>query len=99
MTTSRQTCTDHAVCCGRHFHGTGAFDLHRRGGVCNQPWELLNRKGEPMLQIWTEVGRCRLGVGGAIEDPATIWQVAASPQSLQSLQVLKSDALKQGSLL
>lgn len=77
----RQTCTDHCSTCGRHFHGTGAFDAHRQQGECVEPAEAVNSKGAPLLQEWTTDGWCSLTPGCWEEGrklryayPVTVWQ-------------------------
>ena len=82
---ARQTCTDHCSTCGRHFHGLGAFDAHRRENTCGAPETALNTKGRLVLQVWTLDGYCQLTPGcwrdgkrDHWEHPVTIWQVYGS---------------------
>jgi hypothetical protein len=92
----RQTCTDHAACCGRHFNGIRAFDTHRRGGVCNDPTLLYHEAGTPVLQVWSNNGYCdklpgcyRDGVRVRYEHPVTIWQTFKTPVELSRLEHLR----------
>ena len=84
---SRSTCTDHAACCDRHFHGLGAFDLHRKSGVCTPPEDVLV-KDRPALQVWTTDGYCRLGKGGVVSEHVTIWQKVMTELQREALQKL-----------
>ena len=85
---ARQTCTDHATCCDRHFHGLAAFDLHRKGGECTDPAEIFRKDGEPALQVWTDTGSCTLLTGSRVEG-VTIWQVATTAEARERLQGLR----------
>ena len=98
---ARQTCTDHCGACELHFHGLGAFDLHRQGEQgdrhCVDPLSVVDKDGMPRLQVWTLQGYCRLGKG-CYEDgrlvredhPVTIWQTAKTEAQLEGLQRLNS---------
>ncbi len=88
---NRQTCTDHAVCCDRHFHSLKSFDLHRRGMTCNDPATI------PNLQIWTENGSCDKMPGCFVNgervkyiEPVVIWQVKESESDRKRLAALSS---------
>ncbi len=111
---SRQTCTDHCTGCGEHFHGLGAFDLHRRGGECLEPMAVLGtegtkREGDHLLQIWTREGSCDKGRGCwdngkrvRWDKPVTVWQVAVTEVQRERLSGLwgrKSDTEIQAGLL
>ena len=69
----RKTCTSHCRTCDRHFHGDTAFDLHRIGGHCIPPEARFNRKGEPLLAVWTQTGICTLQ-DPSCETLGMIWQ-------------------------
>ncbi len=84
-----QTCTDHCVGCGSHFHGLKAFDLHRVGQVCTPPHMAQKARGKATgalsLQVWTMVGYCDKEAGCWSEGkrikysyPVTIYQAAGS---------------------
>lgn len=97
-----QTCTDHCGRCGRHFHGVGAFDAHRRDGACADPLELAygvdsQRSGRLILQPWTTSGRCSLAAGcyadGRLvryEEPVTVWQIAQTAERTAALTALRA---------
>ena len=81
----RQTCTDHCAGCGRHFHGLGAFDAHRREGECCDPEMVVGQRGkhegEALLQVWTETGSCDKDAGcwkdgkrDHYVTPVVVWQ-------------------------
>ena len=103
----RQTCTDHATCRDRCFHGLKAFDLHRQGGECLDPATVAIRNGaragELALQVWTEEGYCDHlkgcwadGKRVKYEHPRTIYQVATTEvqrEGLLRLRQLSRDAL------
>lgn len=110
----RQTCTDHCRGCGEHFHGLGAFDLHRRGGECHNPETVVGAAGSrkagiPLLQAWTHDGSCdkengcwQDGKRVKWEEGVTVWQVAVSEAQRERLRELggkESDAAMQPSLL
>ena len=93
----RQTCTDHATCCGQHFHGLGAFDAHRAGGICRDADDATYRTGKrigtSMLQSWTDDGYCDKlpgcwadGKRVKYEHPVTIWQIATTEEQRSRLQ-------------
>ncbi len=94
----RRTCTDHCSeigGCGRHFHGTGAFDLHRTDGSCLDPADVLV-KGRPVLRAWATDGYCDKmagcwsnGIRLHYNHPVTIWQVVPSAKQLEGLQRLR----------
>lgn len=82
---ARQTCTDHCVGCGGHFHGLGAFDAHRREQLCRDPESVATQKGVLLLQAWTTDGYCDKDAecwdnGKKLEakHPVTIYQRAGS---------------------
>lgn len=93
----RQTCTDHAACCGQHFHGLGAFDAHRKDGICYDASEVVygsnsKRAGEPMLQAWTEIGSCDKERGCWVSgkrdhyvEGVTVWQMATTEEQRERL--------------
>lgn len=96
MTT--QTCTDHCGTCDRHFHGLGAFDAHRQDGECIEPVQAVvtSRDGSTRqaLQVWTDNGECRLGLGRQRITPnVTIWQVWQSEAQKESLAALGQRSL------
>ncbi len=110
----RLTCTSHCANCGEHFHGLGAFDLHRRGGECLNPGAILGaegtkREGTPLLQIWTHDGSCDKEVGCWRDGkrvrwsaPVTVWQVVitdAQRERLSEAWGRKSDGSLQPALL
>lgn len=39
----------HCSGCHRTFTGLSAFDIHRVGGQCSDPADIVNQKGEPRL--------------------------------------------------
>ena len=39
----------HCGACHRTFTGIRAFDIHRTGGICNEPSQVLGKKGEHRL--------------------------------------------------
>lgn len=97
MTGMRQTCTDHATCCGQHFHGLGAFDAHRAGGICRDAGDVTyrtgKRTGENVLQVWTDDGYCDKMRGCWVdgkrvqhEHPVTVWQIATTDEQRSRLQ-------------
>lgn len=101
----RRTCTDHAVCCGQHFHGLAAFDAHRKDGICRDASEVLygvnsKRYGEPVLQAWTASGSCALETGCYVDgkldhyvEGVTIWQIAPTPEQAARLRELSQGVL------
>jgi hypothetical protein len=94
-TAAAQTCTDHCRLCGQHFHGIGAYDLHRVGDVairegpgrrrCVQGGEVRNGRGQAALRIWTTTGVCTLGATPR-EEGVTIWQDAAGAERMDDLR-------------
>ena len=102
-TSRRQTCTDHCVACGFHFHSLGAFDAHRQDGKCCDPATAVvqsgKRVGEPSLQAWTREGWCDKMVGCwqdgkrvRWEHPVTIWQGRATDQQRAFFESVTSTA-------
>ena len=100
-TPRRQTCTDHCVGCGSHFHGLGAFDVHRQGGKCHDPATAAvqsgKREGQPVLQAWTDDGWCdkmrgcwQDGKRVQWEHPVTVWQVRMSEQERAHIESVRS---------
>ncbi len=90
MTLPRPFCTDHCASCGCHFHGLGAFDLHRQDGECCDPADVTatdrNSEQHPALQVWTDTGFCRWqGPSVRVNSPVAIWQVWQSPEHREAL--------------
>ena len=94
----RQTCTSHCAACSQHFAGLGAFDAHRKDGVCFDASEVLygvnsKKSGQAMLQAWTTVGSCALMPGcysnGKLVqyvEGVTIWQIATTEEEREKLK-------------
>ena len=95
----RRTCTEHCATCNRHFHGLNTFDAHIRTGECVEPDSILNTKGMPFAQVWTEDGWCDLEKGCWHDGrrvkymhPVTIWQTYVR-DPLQELPMQESGLL------
>lgn len=82
--TPDKTCTDHCTPCGRHFHSLAAFDAHliiSDAGVehvdpLTTTYAKGKYQGQPMVQVWTDEGYCKLGVAKQTLHPVTIYQSA-----------------------
>ena len=56
MTGKRTSCISHCATCGCHFHGDGAFDMHRTGTPAHRRW--INPSTDPRFVSATESGYC-----------------------------------------
>lgn len=89
-TTRTVCCTNHCNQCSQHFHSVRAFDLHldhdgSRWPMCDNPDDVVDQDGFPLLEILTKRGECRIG-GRKILRNVVIWTIAGWQDSIASVR-------------